>query len=200
MKYEILKTDFKTLENTKVYRIRALISFGNVQSGDLGGYIEAEGNLSQNGNAWVDANAHVYGDACVFGNARGYGDAQVYGDALVFGDAWVFDRAQVYGNAQVYGDAQVFGDARVFDSAQVYGNAWVYGDARVNSTGDYIVLGCFGENYRYLTVFKSGTINAGCFSGNYAKFTDAVKKKYGPDYGSYKNAILLIEAYLNIKQ
>lgn len=35
----------------KLFQIRALISFGNVEEGDLGGFIEKEDNLSQYGNA-----------------------------------------------------------------------------------------------------------------------------------------------------
>ena len=59
----------------KLFQIKALISFGNVEEGDLGGFIEKEDNLSQSGNAWVSGNAEVYG------NARVYGDAEVYGNA-----------------------------------------------------------------------------------------------------------------------
>ena len=36
-----------------LYRIVALADFGNVTTGDQGGYIESEKNLSQSGNAWV---------------------------------------------------------------------------------------------------------------------------------------------------
>ena len=63
----------KEVFGVKVFQIKALISFGSVSKGDLGGYIEKEGNLSVSGNAWV------YGDACVYGNACVYGDARVYG-------------------------------------------------------------------------------------------------------------------------
>ena len=73
----------------KLYRIKALISFGNVEAGELGGFIEKEENLSQNGNARVSGNAMVYGDARVSGNAMVYGDAWVSGNAMVYGDAWV---------------------------------------------------------------------------------------------------------------
>lgn len=41
----------------KLFQIRALISFGNVEEGDLGGFIEKEDNLSQSGNARVYGNA-----------------------------------------------------------------------------------------------------------------------------------------------
>ena len=43
-----------------LYRIVALADFGNVTTGDQGGYIESESNLSQSGNAWVYDNARVY--------------------------------------------------------------------------------------------------------------------------------------------
>ena len=95
-KYELLKNDTITAPNGKtLYRIKALIDFGVVLAGSLGGYIEKEDNLTHTGNAWV------YGDARVYGNARVSGDARVYGDA------------EVYGDARVYGDAQVSGDTRV---------------------------------------------------------------------------------------
>ena len=62
------KMKFKLTSETKVflgktlYRIEALIDFGIVEKGELGGYIEKETNLSQNGNAWVSGNAWVCTD------------------------------------------------------------------------------------------------------------------------------------------
>ncbi|KKF35969.1 hypothetical protein SY86_11890 [Erwinia tracheiphila] len=35
-----------------------MISFGNVQTGDLGGWVESESNVEQSGDAWVYGNAH----------------------------------------------------------------------------------------------------------------------------------------------
>ena len=67
-KYE-LTTECKEFLGRKLYRIKALIDFGSVKEGDLGGWIEKEENLSQEGDAWV------YGDAMVFGDARVCGDA-----------------------------------------------------------------------------------------------------------------------------
>ena len=79
-----------------LFRIKALISFGNVKAGELGGYVEKEENLDHGGNAWV------YGDARVYGNARVYGDARVYGNARVCGDAWVCVDAD-YATAKGFG-------------------------------------------------------------------------------------------------
>ena len=73
-KYEL--TENTTMHfDKKLFQIKALISFGDVEAGELGGWIEKEKNLDQSGNAWV------YGDALVYGDARVSGDAQVYGDA-----------------------------------------------------------------------------------------------------------------------
>ena len=80
-KYE-LTTETKVVSGHTLYRIRALVAFGSVDTGELGGWIEKESNLAQDGNAWV------YGDAEVYGNARVYDNAEVYGDARVAGNAW----------------------------------------------------------------------------------------------------------------
>ena len=85
-KYE-LTAEFIEKWGKKLFRIKALISFGSVEVGELGGYVEKEDNLAQDGNAWVYGNARVYGNAWVYGNARVYGNAEVYGDAEVCGNA-----------------------------------------------------------------------------------------------------------------
>ena len=74
-KFELTSEFITNIFGTKLFRIKALIEFGNVKAGELGGFVEKEENLSQDGNAWV------YGDACVYGDARVCGDACVYGDA-----------------------------------------------------------------------------------------------------------------------
>lgn len=78
-KYE-LTTDTKSIFGKRYFRIRALVDFGNVSKGDLGGYIESEDNLSNDtgyGNAWVGGEAYVGGDARVVGEARVDGEAYV---------------------------------------------------------------------------------------------------------------------------
>ena len=69
MKKFELTSEFVTFLGKKLFRIKALVSFGDVKEGELGGFVEKEENLEQSGNAWV------YGDAWVYGNARVYGDA-----------------------------------------------------------------------------------------------------------------------------
>ena len=71
MKKFELTSEFVTFLGKTLFRIKALVSFGDVAEGELGGFIERENNLDQSGNAWV------------------YGDAQVFGNAQVCGNAWV---------------------------------------------------------------------------------------------------------------
>ena len=75
-KYELTEETFTVFGKT-LYRIRAVRDFGSVKTGEFGGYIEKEENLSHFGNAWIS------GDARVSGNARVYGEAVVFGDARV---------------------------------------------------------------------------------------------------------------------
>lgn len=76
MKYEL--TD--ETNGSGLRRIRALrdIPRCGVEEGDLGGWVESEGNLTQEGDCWVFGNAQVFDDAQVFGNARVF-DAAVCG-------------------------------------------------------------------------------------------------------------------------
>ena len=171
MKKFELTNEFVTFLGKKLFRIKALISFGNVKEGELGGYVEKEENLSNDGNAWV------YGDARVYGNAEVSGDARVYGNARVFGDAEVSGNARVFGNARVYGNAEVSGNARVFGDAEVSGNARVFGNA------DYATVQGFGSEYRATTFFrtKAGDIGVrcGCFYGTLEEFRAKVRETHG---------------------
>ena len=50
MKKFELTTDFITVFGIKLFRIRALIEFGDVKEGDLGGFVQKEENLDQYGH------------------------------------------------------------------------------------------------------------------------------------------------------
>ena len=70
-KYEI--TDIQHQDNPNVFRIRALrdIPKFGIKAGNLGGYIEHEGNLSQEGDCWIGD------EACVYSNTRIYDTAHI---------------------------------------------------------------------------------------------------------------------------
>ena len=103
-KFELTEEHVTITSGKKLYRVRALVAFGDVKAGELGGYVEKEENLSHEGNAWV------------------------------FGYAWVYGSAQVYGNSQVYGNAHVSDNAHVYDSACVSDNVWVGGYGHVSGS------------------------------------------------------------------
>ena len=97
-KYELTGEFIEHWSGKKLYRIRALVSFGVVVTGQLGGFVESEKNLDQSlsGNAWVYGDARVYGNAEVYGDARVYGDAEVYGDARVRSYAVIYERKMIF--------------------------------------------------------------------------------------------------------
>ena len=70
-KYELTKEKKTLAGGTVLHRIRALrdIPRFGVKAGDLGGFVEAEDNLSQDGDAWVSGDAEVYGNAEVSANS-----------------------------------------------------------------------------------------------------------------------------------
>ena len=169
MKKFELTSDFKMYLGMKLFRIKALVDFGNVKAGDLGGYIEKEKNLSHNGNAWVSDNAWVYGDGRVSGDA------------------------QVYDNAWVYGDARVSGYARVSGNARVYGNTRVCGNA------DILQITGLGTEHRPTTVFRAEDgikVACGCFLGDLGQFRERVKNtRTGKVQEEYLKFAELVEIY-----
>ena len=175
MKKFELTTEFITNAlGKKLFRIKALVEFGSVKAGELGGYAEKEENISQDGNAWVSGDARVYGNARVSGDARVYGDAWVSGDARVYGDAWVHGNAKVSDNAKVFGNAEVYGDTEVSGDAKVSDNAEVSGDT------DYALVKGFGAEFRCTTFYRDKNkkimVNCGCFHGDLEAFRKQVKE------------------------
>lgn len=148
-KFELTSETKINIFGKKLFRIKALISFADVEAGETGGWVEKEGNVNQSGNAWV------YGDAMVSGNAKVSGDAKVYGNAKVS------DNAKVYGNTKVSG------------------NAWVSGNAEVSGNADYTTIHGFGTQFRTTTFFrckdKKVRVACGCFFGTIPEFREQVK-------------------------
>lgn len=93
-KYEFTG-EVKNIGGVTLHRIRALIDIPehDVKAGDLGGWIEAERNLSQKGAAWVADSALVMDSARVTGKALVMGSAWVTGSARVMGEALVTNSA-----------------------------------------------------------------------------------------------------------
>ena len=170
-KFELTGEFITNIFGKKLFRIRALVAFGNVEAGEFGGYVEKEENLSDDGNAWVS------------------------------GDAWVCGNARVSGNAWVSGDAQVYGNARVSGDAQVYGNAWVCGNARVSGNEDLIQITGLGTVHRTTTAFRTPNgifVSCGCFYGDLESFRKQVKRtRKGKVEQEYLAFADLIEIYFD---
>lgn len=146
-KYEFTG-ETKELYGRTLNRIRAIKDFGNVDKGELGGWIEKEENLSHEGNCWVYDDAMAYDDAEVGGNAKIYGSSKVYGKAKIVGNAKIFSNVEVFGKAKVYDDAELSDDAKVYDDACAFGSSKIYGKAKV-----------YGKSWVYDKAWVSGEAN-----------------------------------------
>ena len=157
-KYELTE-ETVTVYGKTLYRIRAVRDFGSVKTGEFGGYIEKEENLSHFGNAWVSGNAKVSGNARVSGNAKVCGNAEVCGEAWVSGEAWVCGDTKVSGNAKVCGNAEV------------------------SNTRHFFVQGPIGSRNDFVTFYRTTNntvgVRCGCFSGSLQKFVDRVEETHG---------------------
>lgn len=120
-----------------LHRIRAIRSFGKVNVGDLGGWIEKEENLSHQKNAWVMDEAEVMGKAKVRDNAVVRGSACVGGSAEISGNAEVCNNTEVWDNVKIkdyatlYQNTEIYGNAEIAGSAIIVGNVWINGDVRI---------------------------------------------------------------------
>lgn len=119
----MLTDETTTIKGKTLYRIKALKDFWDVKVGDLGGFVEREGNLSQEGSSWIYSNAKAFDNAQISGSAQIYDEAQIYGNALIYGSAWIGGNAQIFDYAQIHGDAEVHGNVQIYGTALISGNA-----------------------------------------------------------------------------
>ena len=204
-KYEFTG-EVKYIGRKILHRIRVVrdIPEYEIKSGDMGGWLETEKNLSHNGSAWVTDSAVVMDAACVTGDARVMDSARVTGLSLVAGNSLVMGNARVMGMARVTDSACVTGKAFVTDSARVTGAAFVTdsacvtgaacvtgkalvtdsacvtGNALVTDSADYIAIGAIGSRDDTTTFYrgKDGKIyvSCGCFNGSIDDFAVKVKE------------------------
>lgn len=96
-KYELTDITCKTVSGIILHQIKAMRDFGDVNSGDLGGWIEHEYNLEHDGDCWVYDNARVFGKACISE------DAQVIDNAMVYGAVMILASSRISGDSIIYG-------------------------------------------------------------------------------------------------
>lgn len=149
--FEFVLGDTIDVGGSKLTRIRAVVDLPihNVVAGQLGGYLEHEGNLR--GDAWVDGNAWVFGlatvrdKALVTDSSRVYDHAKVTGRSVVRGCSCVYENAHIADFAVIAGTTQVRGRADVGDRARVGGMASVLGLARIYGNADVTGSSTVGE-------------------------------------------------------
>ena len=94
-KYEL--TDETVIVDEHIlHRIRAIRDIEYIYKGDLGGFIEAERNLSHEGNCWVYCNGKVYGDAHISGNVKIFHYVLICGNTYLLGDVQLYKRLKLY--------------------------------------------------------------------------------------------------------
>lgn len=98
MKYR-LTDETKEYYGRILHRIEAVETFGSVEAGKKGGWIEKEENLSQEGLSWVSGDAWVYGNSQVCDNAQVRGNAQVKSCGDLF---WVTGLGSRYRVTTIY--------------------------------------------------------------------------------------------------
>lgn len=158
---------YKLTDESMNYRGRTLWRIEDIASGEKGGWIESESNLSHTGRCMILDEAKVYGNAKVYDNAIISGFSNVYDEAEVFGNAVVsayvsvFDQAKIYGNAEVTNDAvvknwaQVLGYAKVERFAEIMGHAVVYGHAKISGHAEIQDYACI---YGYSQILDNAVV------------------------------------------
>lgn len=150
-KYEIEKNIYIHFCGRKLHRIRALKNFvttdgKHIATGELGGYVENERNLSQYGICWVDGTAKVFdsayigGSACIQDGVMVFGHAHVLDAALIYGNARIFDRATVRDKARVFGESVVCGDAHVGGGTHLCGYTVVCQNGYINTDSMFTMV------------------------------------------------------------
>lgn len=90
-------------------RVVAIRDFGDVKTGDIGGFIESERNLSHAGDCWVYDQAVVRDLASVIGNGKAQGHAYLVDRSIINGAGVAADATLLHGMALVAGTGVVRG-------------------------------------------------------------------------------------------
>lgn len=170
-KYQILEDDFikvhtfkscisdgeMSIVEIKLYRIQALKTFTKpggynpvVHVGELGGYVEAEDNLSQDGNCWLFDKARVKDGGKVLD------DAIVYDKSLISKNAIIRGRSVIGGhcfvtNQSVIIDSRLEGNVTVTGYSIIHSGSYLYDDIKVDKSD----IGCLVNLSGRISVNKS---------------------------------------------
>lgn len=143
-KYKLIESSRAWLYGRPIYRIQALRDFSDVKKGDLGGFVESEGNLSQEGDCWI------YDMAQAMEKSRVEDDACLRDCSKMYGSSLLKDKAQLQGCARMIQYASLEDNAVAID-AEISGFATITGDVVIRRKGDYMVFPDIPEADFYAT-------------------------------------------------
>lgn len=109
-KYTLSPTPSHYRDGIRIYRIRALRSFGDVEEGDWGGFVESESNLSHFGNCWI------YDDAIAMGNSIVTGDAKMMDNSVIKGSSVIMDEVTLSGAVVIPGNSIIRGNTVMYST------------------------------------------------------------------------------------
>lgn len=140
-------------KSVTLWQIIALRDFADVSAGTLGGWIEAESDLSQDGDCWIyDENSVVFADARVTGNARVTQTCTLSHGVLIEDNAWL-DNATVSHQARISDNVTV-------QHSRVRGECHLFGDARILNECDIIAaLGLTRDSTQHLQIYDRATVS-----------------------------------------
>ena len=201
-KYEFTD-ETKIIDGAVLRRIRAVrdIPEMGVRVGTIGGFLQAERNLSHGCSAWVGGSACVLGSALVEDRAFVTGQTTVKGGAVIGGSAVVVglgvvvtgsayvggsarirEYAQIYGAVSVVGTATISGRAKVHGAGSIKGNECIGFDADVGSNRDWLHIGPAKSSGHYVTAYRDTglgvRVQTGCFTGTVEKFSHAIEQTH----------------------
>ena len=154
-KFELTDKFIINVFGIKLFQIKCTKSFKYAQKGDLGGYVEKEGNLDQENDAWVS------------------GDAQVSGNAQVYGNAWVSGNAQVSGDANIKNNNEHCGFDG-FGSCNRHTHAYLTKEKKVE-----ITCGCFRGSIEEFEKKVEETHSGTIYEKQYKAIINVIKIKFG---------------------
>lgn len=137
--------DITYINEKRLYRIRAIRDFDDVKSGDLGGYVEHEDNLSHRGMSWLYDNSMAFDNATIEDDAKLYDNAVVFENGACCGKSVMRNQSLLFGNACLHQQSELKDFARVYDSCDIAGASIIGGFAE-----------CFGSKYYIDYKFLAG--------------------------------------------
>ena len=128
MKLKYRFTDIQKVlsESVTLTRIEAVIDFGNVKAGTLGGYIQTSDNLSHEGLCWVGDEAYVYEFGRVSKDALACGKSVIRGRACATDRSVICDRALLNDHVLACDDAIIGALSYISGVSTISGNASVF--------------------------------------------------------------------------